>query len=346
MSRIRSTLDTVSKAVSGTDLLSKITRLRSGKAAAAVEVHVHGPTNQETATVAMMATAVPPGITMEMPEQEKRHEEEVVERVAEEVEVPHIQVREKLKVSLASQAGTVSAAVAKQTLQRLQPAAFSTNMDETYSHLSQHVNTYFGSDAPPEPVEQQWAQQRRSPDPAASAPGANPTRSLPRNHTPVMMPVVGKRPIETSPELPAVEHTTPATSTPATLPTAPKSEDVAPVQPASPRKGISHYLSYPRPSVQSFVGSYIAPLVPKFRADSKNAAADKDKPSGSEQVNPREGEEKSKEEKDAEDKAQRLLSQRERVGLQKLITSHYKCPHRKSIGGTNFSLGVGSSPLD
>lgn len=338
MSRIRSTLDTVSKAVSGTvsgtDLLSKITRLKPGTsttaaAAAAgkagtVEVHLHGTSEQEAATVSMTAAAVQSAVAMETPNQDKRHEEEVPEQgvMTEQVEVPHVRVREKMKISLASQAGTVSSSMAKQTFQRLQPAAFSTNMDETYSHLSQHVNTYFGSDSPADPAESQLAQQRKSPETAApSAQGLHPNHTVSRDHIPVLMPVAGKASNQASPESPALEHTSPSTPTP-TSPAAPKPEIPAPAAPsASPRKGISHYLSYPRPSVQSFVGSYIAPLVPKFRADSQSAAAAEKagKPQGSDQVATQDGREKTEEEKEAEDKAQRLLSQRERVGSQGVI---------------------------
>ncbi|KAG5267838.1 hypothetical protein AALO_G00226400 [Alosa alosa] len=313
MSRIRTTLDTVSKAVSGTvsgtDFLSKITRLRPGTTTTAtvgaVEVHVPSPGDQEAATVAVTATAVRSAVAIEEPEREKMHEKEVPEQA----EAPQIQAREKLKISLASQAGTVSSSVAKQTFQRLQPAAFSTNMDETYSHLSQHVNTYFGTDAPPDPAENQWAQQRKSQEPSAPGPQLHP--SLNQEHIPVLMPVAGKMPMQTSPDLPSIEHSSP----PPTTPVAPKPEDVAPVPPPSPRRGISHYLSYPRPSVQSFVGSYITPLVPKFRsADSQSASGKKDKqPAASAQMASLEGKEKSKEEKEAEDKAQRLLSQRERI---------------------------------
>lgn len=345
MSRIRSTLDTVSKAVSGTvsgtDLLSKISKLKpgtsttaaaaaAGKAGTAgtVEVHIHGTTEQEAATVSMTAAAVQSAIAIEMPKQDKKHEEEVPEQgvTTEQVEVPHVRVREKLKISLASQAGTVSSSVAKQTFQRLQPAAFSTNMDETYSHLSQHVNTYFGSDTPADPAESQFAQQRKGLEGAApSAEGPYPNQTLNRDHIPVLMPVAGKAPNQASPESSAVEHTSPATPTPtptSTSPAAPKPETAAPVTPpASPRKGISQYLSYPRPTVQSFVGSYIAPLVPKFRADAQSVDTTEKagKPSGSDQVATQDGREKTEEEKEAEDKAQRLLSQRERVGSFQVI---------------------------
>ncbi|XP_057711947.1 calcium-independent phospholipase A2-gamma [Corythoichthys intestinalis] len=52
-------------------------------------------------------------------------------------------------------------------------------------------------------------------------------------------------------------------------------ETKSPVLNSSPKKGFTHYLSYPRPSVRAFVGNYIAPLVPKFRGDAKTVEKDK-----------------------------------------------------------------------
>lgn len=82
--------------------------------------------------------------------------------------------------------------------------------------------------------------------------------------------------------------------------------------PTSPKKGLGHYLSYSAPTVQAFVGSYIAPLVPKFRAaESKPAVVEEKKP---EDAPPKEGEVTiTKEQKAAEEKAKRLLLQREKV---------------------------------
>ncbi|XP_029909751.1 calcium-independent phospholipase A2-gamma-like [Myripristis murdjan] len=86
----------------------------------------------------------------------------------------------------------------------------------------------------------------------------------------------------------------------------------ASASPTSPKKGLGHYLSYSAPTVQAFVGSYIAPLVPKFRAaESKTAAVEEKKP---EDAPPKEVEATiSKEQKAAEEKAKRLLLQREKI---------------------------------
>ncbi|KAL3061247.1 hypothetical protein OYC64_009438 [Pagothenia borchgrevinki] len=79
-----------------------------------------------------------------------------------------------------------------------------------------------------------------------------------------------------------------------------------------PKKGLGHYLSYSAPTVQAFVGSYIAPLVPRFRAaDSKTAAVEVKK---SEEAPVKQVEATvSKEKKSAEEKANKLLLQREKI---------------------------------
>lgn len=95
-----------------------------------------------------------------------------------------------------------------------------------------------------------------------------------------------------------------------------KTDSAAPVTPRSSKKGLGHYLSYSAPTVQAFVGSYIAPLVPKFRtAVSKSTAVEEKKPEDA----PVKQTEATiiKEQKSAEEKAKKLLLQREKVGLRK-----------------------------
>lgn len=89
----------------------------------------------------------------------------------------------------------------------------------------------------------------------------------------------------------------------------------AAVTPTATKKGFGHYLSYSAPTVQAFVGSYIAPLVPKFRTqESKNAALDEKK---CENAAVKQTEATgSKEQKMAEEKAKKLLLQQEKVGQQ------------------------------
>ncbi|XP_035520945.1 calcium-independent phospholipase A2-gamma-like [Morone saxatilis] len=91
-----------------------------------------------------------------------------------------------------------------------------------------------------------------------------------------------------------------------------KTDSAVPVTPPSSRKGLGHYLSYSAPTVQAFVGSYIATFVPKFRtAESKAAAVEEEK---SEDAPVKQAEATvSKEQKAAEEKAKKLLLQREKI---------------------------------
>uniref|UniRef100_A0A671MRK8 Calcium-independent phospholipase A2-gamma-like n=1 Tax=Sinocyclocheilus anshuiensis TaxID=1608454 RepID=A0A671MRK8_9TELE len=271
MSRIRSTLDTVTKAVSGTvntDLLAKITRLKpSATQGKTIEVKVECP-EAEAGAVMTMAAPEPP------------REKEVKKDMELHEEAP------KSISRLSSSTGNMTSVAAKQTLQRFQPAAFTTNMDEMYNHLAEHVNAYFGSDTRDDKIS-----QRVREDTTSSTSQIQPS-ALPKNSKDDILMAV---PVPEAPSAPAQD------------------EGVSTI-PISPRKGISHYLSYPRPSVQAFVGNYIAPLVPKFRADSKSGTAEKEKPSGSERAASQDAKSaESKEQKEAEEKAQRLLSQREKI---------------------------------
>lgn len=101
-------------------------------------------------------------------------------------------------------------------------------------------------------------------------------------------------------------------------PVSDKTDPAAPVAPTSSKKGLGHYLSYSAPTVQAFVGSYIAPLVPKFRtAESKSAVAVENKleDAPAKQMETT----MTNEQKAAEEKAKKLLLQREKVGLEKLM---------------------------
>lgn len=283
MSRIRSTLETVTKAVSGSvnsEIFSKITRLKPG--AKTLEVQVECP-EKEAGAVMTVAASDPPKM--------KEMEKDIVERHKE--------------APKPSNVGNASTVVTKQTLQRFQPAAFTTNMDETYSHLAEHVNAYFGSE------DIKKSQQGRGDTTFYATqiqPGSHSGGG--RDHVLMAAPVSHK----STPETPSLP---PANDKCGSVPSsqAPSKEEGVSTIPISPRKGISHYLSYPRPSVQAFVGNYITPLVPKFKADSKGGGTvEKDKASGSETTASQEAKSaETKEQKETEEKAKKLLSQREKI---------------------------------
>ncbi|XP_070686766.1 calcium-independent phospholipase A2-gamma-like [Pempheris klunzingeri] len=90
-----------------------------------------------------------------------------------------------------------------------------------------------------------------------------------------------------------------------------KTSSAAPATPPSSKKGLGHYLSYSAPTVQAFVGSYIAPLVPKFRGESKSPTVEEKKTEDA-PIKPIEVT-INKEQKVAEEKAKKLLLQREKI---------------------------------
>uniref|UniRef100_A0A3B4TV06 Calcium-independent phospholipase A2-gamma-like n=1 Tax=Seriola dumerili TaxID=41447 RepID=A0A3B4TV06_SERDU len=286
MSRIRTTLDSVTKAVGSTDLISKFSRLKPGSSAVD-STHVEKAlVKAETVTSNNTATPSPPETTMKEDEEGERNtaEEESEKQLHKVTEKPFV-VTKKSTSSLASAASvpgpSSSSTVAKQTMQLFHPAALSTNMDETYKTLAQHINNYFGTNTQVEDGENRPLQQHRGGDDPACEP---------------LSPPVG----------------TPSSDTPATE----NAAQSIPVPTTSTKKGFTHYLSYPRPSVQAFVGSYIAPLVPKFRGDSKNIPPEKEKASaiaGEEPTADKAGEKTDSEEEKVDKVKQQQLTQRQKI---------------------------------
>uniref|UniRef100_A0A3P9BY60 Calcium-independent phospholipase A2-gamma n=1 Tax=Maylandia zebra TaxID=106582 RepID=A0A3P9BY60_9CICH len=262
MSRIRITLDSVTKAVGGTDFISKFSRLKAGGGGGTAESTHAEKSRVKAETVASKASL--PETTMKVEdegEETDKEQQQITEK-------PFVSTKKSMStLDSAASVSAPSSNVAKQTMQLLQPAALSTNMDETYKTLANHIDAYFGPSTEGESRQQQHIE------------GA-------------------KIPASSSSPSPPVE--------------APSAESKA-VATASPRKGFTHYLSYPRPSVQAFVGSYIAPLVPKFRSDSKKMA-DTSSDVAVDDATPEKEEVKTESEEEKADKAkQELLTQREKI---------------------------------
>lgn len=315
MSRLRSTIDSVTKAVGGTDLISRFSRFKPGGAAANGALSEKTPLKAETFGVNDTSSGgmkEKAGGTNGAAEEADEQREQVAEK-------PFVAQKKSPSTSAsAANAATLSSTstVAKQTRQLFHPAALSTNMDETYKTLSNHINSYFGPNAPGEDGENRQH---------LSEPVPHVTTLRTTEPIPVSSPVSETKSSEAPATSPPSEKPSPAEETTSTATQAGESTAVS----VSPKKGFTHYLSYPRPSVQAFVGSYIAPLVPKFRGDPKKAAVDKEKstadglaePTVDKAVEKIEGEE----EKAEKAKRQQLLSQREKVELlQKKILSRVK----------------------
>ncbi|XP_014884391.1 calcium-independent phospholipase A2-gamma-like [Poecilia latipinna] len=301
MSRVRSTLDTVSKAVSGThtQLLSKISRLKpkeqtqllaSVESTAKPEEKAITPTPAPTVSTTPSSSAHA-GLSTSAAAFDGRTTASTTPAGSAQVTVTPaiVTVRDVSNKKLRRAAPTVKATkkqqeeeefpapqsnngnkttTSKETQGLFHPSAFSANLDETYSYLSHHINSYFGTGAKTQ-----------------NEKGDN----------------VDNNPPPSQPQQPSD-----------LVPVSDKAGRAAPVTPSSSKKSLGQYLSYSAPTVQAFVGNYIAPLVPKFRAgESKSTAMEEKKPEAV-TVKPTESP-VSREQSAAEEKAKKLLLQREKI---------------------------------
>ncbi|XP_069551321.1 calcium-independent phospholipase A2-gamma-like [Brachyistius frenatus] len=308
MSRVRSTLDTVSKAVSGThtDLLSKVARLKltalkgKEKAEASVEEtavtstpvppNVAPPPTSTTPKPVITSSSASPSLstsaatfdgsatTFTHPHSStqaavaatvptvRELKEKKLRRVVPPVKASCARKQEELQPSLndVESKNTTS----KQNTALFHPSNLSGSLDETYTYLAHHINSYFGSSTKTQDKKGDNVEK-------SSAPSQDQQTSKP------------------------------------TL-VSDKTNPAALVPPPSSKKSLGHYLSYSAPTVQAFVGNYIVPLVPKFRTgESKRSTVEEKKPedmSGKQVVATI-----SNEQLAAEEKAKKLLLQREKI---------------------------------
>ncbi|XP_076578344.1 calcium-independent phospholipase A2-gamma [Chaetodon auriga] len=322
MSRIRTTLDSVTKAVGSTDLISKFSRFKPGSTMVDSTHAEKALAKAETLASTNSATASPPETTMKDEEEEGERnaaEEESDKQCQQVAEKPFVATK-KSTPNLASaanaSASSSSSAVAKQTMQLFHPAGLSTNMDETYKTLAQHINSYFGTSTQVENGNDRPPQQHRGGDDPVSEPILSAGSRTAGDHIPILSPVAEAKNIDaptTSPPSPSVKLSPPEGAPSSDMPAAESTPQSIPAPASSPKKGFTHYLSYPRPSVQAFVGSYIAPLVPKFRGDSKSISAEKDKSPAVAAEEPSVDKAAEKTESEEEKVKQQLLAQREKI---------------------------------
>ncbi|XP_056280723.1 calcium-independent phospholipase A2-gamma [Pseudoliparis swirei] len=316
MSRIRATLDNVTKAVGSTDLISKFSRRKPGSAA------VDGPhaekvlVKAETSAPDDTATASPSETTAKEEEGERSSAGEDSDKRRQ--QVPEDSTSSSASAANAS-ATSSSSAVAKHPTQPFHPAALTNNMDDAYKTLSQHINSYFGTSTQEEGRDDKPPQQqehRKGGDPVSRPTLSAVTQTI-RDHIPMLSSVAEAKSIDAPATSPPSSSPTEELSSPAGMPSSqiPATQSAAeslPVPVPASKKGFTRYLSYPRPSVQAFVGSYFAPLVPKFRSDSKSIAAERVKSSavavGEPTVDKKDGEEEK-----ADEVKKQLLTQREKI---------------------------------
>lgn len=286
MSRLRSTLESVSKAVSGTqaDILGRIAwfkpvhegkDVRSSPEALGEEKGDVTSTPAASGSPAPSTVSSPPVVTVS-PAADHVVEEKKQKPPGDSTS----QGNGKNKRPHRSTVSSKSSVAPKPATPLFHPGSFTVNLDETYNYVAHHINAYFGSTTKgAADTEEKQLQLENG--------LSQPTTEKPDQH----------------------RDQTPAPSSSLTLTQVSPS---SPSPPPSPKKGLSHYLSYSAPTVQAFVGSYIAPLVPKFRTETKTAVAEKD-PVTEENAAKEKKVIENKEQKAAEEKAKRLLLQRERV---------------------------------
>ncbi|KAM4712114.1 calcium-independent phospholipase A2-gamma isoform 1-T2 [Anableps anableps] len=309
MSRLRSTIDSVTKAVGGTDLISRFSRFKPGGAGAdgahAEKMPLKAETLSSNDTASGRMQEKQGGKNGAVEEADKQREQ-----VTEKPFVAPKKSSSTLTPAANAPALSSSSTVAKQTMQLFHPAALSTNMDETYKTLSNHIISYFGPNAPGEDGENRQQQQHVS----EPVPQVTTVRSA--KHIPILSPVSETKSSEAPTTSLPSKKPSPAEEIPPSATQAGESTAQSVPEPiTSPKKGFTHYLSYPRPSVQAFVGSYIAPLVPKFRGDPKKVAVDKSSADGLAECTVDKAVEKTDGEEEKAEKArqQQLLSQREKI---------------------------------
>lgn len=308
MSRIRTTLDSVTKAVGSADLMSKFSRLKPGAAAAAATADgTHTgkvlPKN-ETAASKVPAASPPPEAAANEEGEPPSEEAESHSRCRDVAEEPFVSPKNPTSGSSANAASSSSSSsgVAKQTMQLFHPTALSTNMDETFKTLAEHINSYFGTSTQAEEAHGDTQAQQHQAHEDVSQPLLTAAKQTAGDHILNLSPAAAGK---------SVKEPAPSSAPPPPTPSQSEGPPTGAPPPApapSSRKGFTHYLSYPRPSVQAFVGSYIAPLVPKFRGDAKAPLAEKSKASAA-PVEPAAEKAESEEEK----AKRQLMTQRQKV---------------------------------
>uniref|UniRef100_A0A7N6A0D6 PNPLA domain-containing protein n=1 Tax=Anabas testudineus TaxID=64144 RepID=A0A7N6A0D6_ANATE len=245
MSRVRNTLDTVSKAVSGThtELLSKIARLKPNALKGGKSAEHVVESKPEAVESTVTSNAVPASTST------------LSNTSQEEFKSPLSDTEDRSISSV-------------QPTALFHPSTFSVNLDETYNNLSKHINSYFGTSATTQDKKVDNVDRLSS--------------SSQGQQTSDLVSVSGK------------------------------TDSAATVNPPASKKGLGHYLSYSAPTVQAFVGNYIAPLVPKFRTGDSKSATAQEKKSEDVSIKPVETT-VNKEQKAAEEKAKKLLLQREKI---------------------------------
>ncbi|NXK59378.1 PLPL8 phospholipase, partial [Sylvietta virens] len=280
MSRIKNTIESVSKAVSGThsELVSRIARLKSHSGSL-------GKANKSSADANNIS------INLENDKQvtDVRIQDDCNRGPAAKKSTC---ASENLEPVLVSSSGTCQdtpevSASTKNSLFHV--SYFSTNFGETYNFVADHINSYFSNSG----MEQ--GKKRNALLQDSETEEKNKLDSSANTVTSEEKRVDSAGTLAPEAETLGTEKTNTAL-------------------PVSTKKSIANFLSYPSNSVQAFVDSYIGGLVPKLRSDTKVVSPEKSKQQEQE-VPEKSDEDTAKEARNAEEREKHLSLQREKASL-------------------------------
>ncbi|NXS41892.1 PLPL8 phospholipase, partial [Balaeniceps rex] len=286
MSRIKNTIESVSKAVSGThsELVSRIARLKSHSGTL-------GKANKSNADANNINANLENGKQVT----DARTQEDCNRGPAAKKSTCANANLESMLVSSSSgtyQDSPEDSASTKTHLFHI--SYFSTNFGETYNFVADHINWYFNNNS--------VMDQEKKRDALLQDSKSEERNKLDSSENAVMSE---EKTVDSAAILAPEAETLGAEKTNTALP-------------VSTKKSIANFLSYPSNSVQAFVDSYIGGLVPKLRSDTKVVSREKSK-QPEQEVSEKDEEDKAEEAKTAEEREKHLSLQREKVSLRLII---------------------------
>ncbi|XP_075600448.1 calcium-independent phospholipase A2-gamma isoform X3 [Balearica regulorum gibbericeps] len=279
MSRIKNTIESVSKAVSGThsELVSRIARLKS-----------HSGTLGKASKSNADANNIDADLENDKQVTDARTQEDCNRGPAAKKST---YASENSESMLVSSGGTYQdtpedSVSAKNHLFHI--SYFSTNFGETYSFVADHINWYFNNNS--------VMDQEKKRNVLLQDSKSEERNKLDSSETTVMSE---EKTVDSAATLAPEAETLGAEKTNTALP-------------VSTKKSIANFLSYPSNSVQAFVDSYIGGLVPKLRSDTKVVSQERSK-QPEQAVSEKDEEDKAKDAKTAEEREKHLSLQREKI---------------------------------
>ncbi|KAL2309460.1 hypothetical protein Nmel_005661 [Mimus melanotis] len=280
MSRIKNTIESVSKAVSGThsELVSRIARLKSHSG-------TWGKANKSSADANNISTN---------PENNKqvtdfRTQDDCNRDPAGEKSTCGSENLESVLVSSSGAYQDTPEVSASGKNHLFHISYFSTNFGETYNFVADHINSYFNNSV---------MEQRRKRNALLQDSESEERNKLDSSANTVTSE---EKRVDSADALGPEAETL-------------RTEKTNTALPVSTKKSIANFLSYPSNSVQAFVDSYIGGLVPKLRSDTKVVSPEKSKQQEQE-VPEKSDEDKAKEARTAEEREKHLSLQREKASL-------------------------------